>query len=149
MIIALTGHRSEDCEPEERVRERIRTALQQAPSPVTAVICGMANGVDLWGGDEALSLGIPVWAARPWATHGPRTSDVELYARIIENAERVVVVTEADDYPGPWVYQKRNEWMVDNADEVLAYWSGKKRGGTWNCIKYANKVGKEPLNCYG
>lgn len=149
MIIALTGHRSEDCEPEERVRERVRSALQSTPEQVDAVICGMANGLDLWGGDEALSLGIPVWAARPCGTHGPRTSDVELYAKVIENAERVVVVTETDNYPGPWVYHKRNEWMVDNADAVLAYWSGKERGGTYACIKYARKVGKQIRNIYG
>ena len=143
MIIALTGHRSEDCESEESVRERVRSALQDTPSEVTAVICGMANGLDLWGGDEALRLGIPVWAAKPWTTHAPRKADAELYARIIENAERVVNVTEAESYPGPWVYQVRNEWMVDNADNVLAYWSGKEKGGTWNCVKYAR--GKKPI----
>ena len=32
--------------------------------------------------------------------------------------------------------------MVDNADILLAFWSGKRHGGTWNAIQYALKVGK-------
>lgn len=116
---------------------------------IDAVICGMANGFDLWAGTEFVRMGVPVWAARPWSTHGPRTDDVELYAEVITNAERVVVVTETDKYPGPWVYHKRNEWMVDNADRVLAYWSGKESGGTFACINYARKVDKKVRNIYG
>ena len=38
--------------------------------------------------------------------------------------------------------QKRNEYMVDLADRVIAVWDGSK-GGTANCVKYAEKVGKE------
>lgn len=41
-----------------------------------------------------------------------------------------------------WLMQKRNEYMVDLADRVIAVWDGSK-GGTANCIKYAEKVGKE------
>lgn len=150
MIIALTGHREEDCISEEHVRERVRETVREiGADSITAVITGMANGFDLWGGTEFVRLGIPVWAARPWSTHGPRTSDVELYAEVIEAAERVVVVTETDEYPGPWVYHKRNEWMVDHADRVLAYWSGKERGGTYACIKYARKQDVKIRNIYG
>lgn len=150
MIIALTGHRSEDCESEDIVRASVRRALQAAPG-VEAVISGMANGLDLWGADEAIGLGLPVWAARPWGTHGPRTSDTELYAKVLREAERVIVVTDTDEYPGPWVYHKRNEWMVDHATHVLAYWSGKKRGGTYACLQYASKKLPEDRikNCYG
>src|SRR6188768_2394402 len=132
MIIALTGHRSEDCVSEEHVRQQVRNVLQPIlDGPETPlIITGMANGFDLWGGTEALRLGCPVWAAKPWTTHGPRKSDIELYAEIIENADQVFNVTEADDYPGPWVYHKRNEFMVDHSDKVLAYWNGKQAGGT-------------------
>lgn len=42
----------------------------------------------------------------------------------------------------PWLMQKRNEYMVDNVDEVLAFFDG-TTGGTKNCIDYANKMGKE------
>ena len=32
--------------------------------------------------------------------------------------------------------------MVDNADKVIAVWDGSK-GGTYNCVKYAEKQNKE------
>lgn len=149
MRIAVTGHRVEDCEPEPVVRAKLRKALSRLPVEEDhVVICGMANGVDLWAGDEALALGYEVWAAKPWTTHGPRVGDTALYAKIIENASRVVNVTESDTYPGPWCYHKRNEWMVDRADGVLAYWSGKKKGGTYACVNYANKTNTYVRNCY-
>ena len=151
MIIALTGHRSEECISEEHVRDRVRTVLQELQDGpgLPTIITGMANGFDLWGGSEAVRFGAPVWAARPWSTHAARRGDEGLYAEIVEAAERVVVVTEADQYPGPWVYHKRNEWMVDNADRVLAYWNGKQRGGTYACLNYANKVGRPVRNIRG
>lgn len=147
-VVALTGHREEDCEYEPTVRRKLRQVFEDFPS-VNTVICGMANGVDLWGADEALILGLDVWAAVPWRGHGPRKGDEALYARVLESATRVVYVDDAQEYPGPWVYHKRNEWMVDNADRVLAYWSGKESGGTYACVKYAEKVKKKVRNCYG
>lgn len=145
-VIAITGHRPESCGPEGIVRKRLRQAIDD--SGATTVIVGMAAGVDLWAGDEALQLGLEIWCARPWTTHSPRWNDRSLYDRLIDHAGKVVIVTEADTYPGPWCYQKRNEWMVDHADEVIAYWNGAKKGGTFNCITYANKVKVPVSNAY-
>lgn len=140
MIIALTGHRTDKIADERRVRETVRRMLREAQP--RAVVCGMANGFDLFAGHEAINLGLHVWAAKPWQTHKPRKGDEHLYGSIEMFAERVVVVTDVDKYPGPWVYQKRNEWMVDNATHVLAYWDG-SAGGTANCVRYAR--GKKPI----
>lgn len=38
--------------------------------------------------------------------------------------------------------QKRNEYMVNLADKVIAVWGGSS-GGTANCVRYAKSVGKE------
>jgi hypothetical protein len=153
MKIALTGHRSEDCRGAQDVRTRVRSALQAVPDGPGehVVICGMANGYDLWAGSEALRMGFPVWAAKPWAGHKPRRSDVELYAEVIDGASRVVDVHPAEDYPGVWVYQVRNIWMVDNATHLLAYHNGAQKGGTFNCLKYAKTVLPEDRihNIYG
>ena len=43
----------------------------------------------------------------------------------------------------PAKLQKRNEWMVDNCDLLIGCWDGVKKGGTWNCLKYAMNLGKE------
>jgi len=151
LIVAGTGHRPEDCEDESVVRTKARVKLQypsrngKIPS---VFICGMASGFDLWAGDEARKLGIKVIAARPWAGHGPRNEDRELYDAIIAYASEVVNVNESENYPGAWVYHKRNEYMVDNADAVMAYWNGKESGGTFACRNYAIKVGKPIANIY-
>ena len=108
----------------------------------------MANGVDLWAGDEARLLGIEIWCARPWTTHGPRKGDEELYGNLIASAGRVVNVTDADRYPGPWVYHKRNQWMVNHCDLLLSYWSGKEFGGTFQCRLYAQTKGVELENLW-
>ena len=39
--------------------------------------------------------------------------------------------------------QKRNRYMVDKSDIILAIWNGEKSGGTWNTIEYAQKKGKK------
>lgn len=39
-------------------------------------------------------------------------------------------------------YQKRNEFMVDNSDYVIALFTGAK-SGTKNCVDYANKLKKK------
>lgn len=146
MILAGTGHRPEGCESEDVVREKIRHAL--VDSGAATVITGMAAGFDLYLGLEALSLGIEVWAARPWAGHAPRASDFIPYGDIVTRASRVIAVDPSMNYPGPWVYQKRNEWMVDNATHLLAYWNGTTRGGTYNCLTYAMKKQVPYRNIY-
>ena len=40
--------------------------------------------------------------------------------------------------------QKRNEYMVDNSDYVIAVWNGKP-SGTGNTVKYAKKKNKVAL----
>lgn len=148
LIIAGTGHRPEDTEGEFIVREKVRSALLERRAGV--FISGMAAGYDLWSADEARLLGLEVWAARPWAGHKPRNEDTELYDTIIEYASRVVNVTDSEEYTGPWVYHKRNEWMIDHATHVLAYLNPEKnRGGTFACVAYAKKMGVPVRNIYG
>lgn len=41
--------------------------------------------------------------------------------------------------------QLRNKYMVDNSDVVIAVWDGIPKGGTYNCIKYADKSNKSVI----
>lgn len=151
MIVAGTGHRPENCEVESEVRTKARVKLQypsRQGKSASTFICGMAAGFDLWAGDEALNLGIEVIAARPWAGHPARRADRELYARLLDEAIKVVNVVESKEYPGVWVYHNRDKWMVDNCDAVMAYWNGWEAGGTWGTVNYAKKVGKPIANIY-
>ena len=142
MKVAGTGHRPEDAEAENVVRLKARVKLRY--SPADCFISGMAAGFDLWAADEAILLGMEVIAAVPWRGHEPRKGDEDLYNRVLGHASRVVYVTDTEEFPGPKAYHKRNHWMVDNADAVLAYLNPEKEsGGTYECVKYAR--GRKPV----
>jgi uncharacterized phage-like protein YoqJ len=135
-IVAITGHRPEKIEDPIDVKVFLRREFERlAPD---RVIQGCASGVDLWAGEMAIHMGFDVTSAKPWKGFKPRKADRELYEFVINNSKEVVDVTEYIAYPGPWVYQERNKWMVDNANLVLAVWDG-TAGGTKNCGDYAMK----------
>ena len=47
-----------------------------------------------------------------------------------------------EDIYYPAKMQKRNEYMVNNSDVIIAVWNGTK-GGTYNCVRYAKQKGRE------
>lgn len=82
-----------------------------------------------------------------------RQSDLNRYNSQLKWADEVVYVDTVDKYKlsnmqegvyHPAKMQKRNEFMVDNSDIVVSVWDGTK-GGTYNCVKYAQKTNKEIL----
>jgi hypothetical protein len=149
VIIFGTGHRPEDCNVlYSEMVFLIEDEFEKIRDSISVAVCGMAAGFDLAFGQAALSLDIPVWSVRPWAGHHPRRDDMEIYCELEKNAARHVITNDSMSYPGPWAYQKRNEWMVDNSDEGLSFWNGKLQGGTFNCLKYAKKTGTPVRNIY-
>ena len=149
VIVFGTGHRPEDSGHSYKdMFFAAQDFLETTDDSISVAVCGMAAGFDLAFGQAALSLEIPVWAVRPWVGHHPRKDDIEIYTELMKYAERRVDVNDAYTYPGPWVYQKRNEWMVDNSDSGVAWWSGKMSGGTYNCLVYARECDVTVQNIY-
>jgi uncharacterized phage-like protein YoqJ len=113
----------------------------------TRVISGMALGWDQAIAVAALNLQIPLTAAVPFKGQERTWPDrmKEAYHSYLEKADEVVIVCEGDWHP--YKMQLRNEWMVDHSALVLALWNGSK-GGTANCIRYANKVKKPIINVW-
>ncbi len=106
------------------------------------VISGMALGFDTLLVQICIDLQIPFVAAVPFIGQEkiwPQTSK-DIYQKLLQQAaERVVV---CDGGYSPWKMQKRNEWMVDNSDTVIACFDGTD-GGTANCVRYAKEKNKE------
>lgn len=151
MIICGTGHRPDKLGGYTReVRDRLALlahdrlvcySLTHPDDPVTEAVSGGALGWDQGLAEGAWRAGIPLTMALPFPgfeDRWPDHSKAYLY-RLMDLANKVEYVCDAG-YAG-WKMQKRNEWMVDHADRVLALWNGTS-GGTANCIGYANKVGK-------
>lgn len=150
--LAFTGHRpnrlkgykmSENTELLKVLKDTIIYYIEE--KGVDTFVSGMALGVDIWSAFIVLKLkekhpSIKLVCAVPcdkqyavWKNQ----DDIDDWKYIIDNAD-VVHYVSTEPYTN-WCLQKRNEWMVDNSDYVLAIWNGITNGGTWNCIKYAMK----------
>jgi len=151
MIIAGTGHRPVDGLNSEYdlngpysnyVRTKTIEFLKEK-KPDT-VISGMALGFDIILIEAAISLGIKCIAAIPCIEQEkiwPEKSQIR-YHNVLNNP----LVTKHYVSNEPYTHscmQKRNEWMINRADLIIAMWNGKRSGGTYNAITYAKKLKKE------
>lgn len=141
MIIAGTGHRPDKLGGYsgivlQRLTDLARASLLKCEA--TEVISGMALGWDTALALAALELGLPLTAAIPFKGQESRwpPSSQKTYQYILSclPSDRIVIVCEGAYSRS--AMQKRNEWMVDHCDRLLALWNGSD-GGTANCVRYA------------
>lgn len=147
MIVAFTGHRPEKIGGYKlpnptylHVYKEIESTLKKLNPD--KVISGMALGVDQIAAYIAYKLKIPFIAAVPFEGQEkawPFKSQ-HIYKILLKNAIETVIVCDGG-YAG-YKLQKRNEWMVDHCDILIAVWDGTS-GGTANCVNYAQSVNKE------
>lgn len=111
------------------------------------VISGMALGWDQALAQATINLGYHLTAAVPFKGQelAWQPKNQAYYNRILGLCDEVVYVSE----PGFTAakMQKRNEWMVDRCDILLAMWDGSD-GGTANCIRYAENKNVKIKNLY-
>lgn len=140
MILAGTGHRPQKLGgfgpgTYGRLKDLARAVLTKHKPRV--VISGMALGWDQALAEAAIELGIPVQAAIPCKGHSSKwpAESQERYRQILEHPLVTVGYSCLEPYRGE-LMQRRNKWMVDAADLVVALWDGTP-GGTANCVRYA------------
>lgn len=150
MKISFSGHRPDKLPNKETgykipnptydfVVKSLREVLLKLKPEIA--ISGMALGVDSWAAEICLELGIPFIAAIPFIGQEkvwPQSSK-DQYNFLLSKASEKVIVN-----PGgyaAWKMQARNQWMSDQADQIIAVWDGSD-GGTGNCVKYVKKINK-------
>lgn len=105
-------------------------------------ISGLALGYDSYAAKICIKLGIPFIAAIPFEGQERlwKNKSKEEYKYLLDKAEEIIYVCE----PGfaKWKFQKRNEYMVDRGNIILACFGG-TTGGTYNCVTYAKSKNKE------
>lgn len=112
----------------------------------THFISGMAAGVDLDFASTVFDLsgnfeGIILESALPYSWTPPeKMSNIDDMRDFLIDVSQIKTVVSPQYFRG--CMQKRNRYMVDKADLVLAVWNGEMRGGTWYTINYAIKKGK-------
>ncbi len=140
------------------VKQELHEAIERAAKKgVKTFISGGALGVDQWAAEIVIKVRterpksygtfekpIELVIARPFPSQPnkwPQESKRQ-YEKLLQRADRIIEVS--DDPYASWKLQKRNEWMVDNSDAVIAVWDG-SQSGTGNCVKYAMKQKKPVL----
>ena len=149
------------------IRNRIRSAIlklidSNPDEKEFRFISGMAIGVDQFAMHEVLeikngmpdSINIITECAIPFKNQASKwfsKDDTNRYEYQLSVADRLIYVDTLDKYKikgynedtyHPAKLQKRNEYMVDSSEVIIAVWDG-TAGGTKNCVDYAKKNGKE------
>lgn len=158
LTCAFTGHRPQNLpfgfnEADERcvfLKEQLERKITDLVinKHVTNFITGMALGVDMYAAEIVLKLkeiyptitlecAIPCELQPAKWPEGFRNRYFEIAAKC--DKETMLQTKYTSD-----CMQKRNKYLVDSCDILLAIWDGKK-SGTGNTVSYAKEMGKEVL----
>ena len=123
---------------EEELRKQIINLIED--ENVTHFISGMALGVDLVAAEIVLDLkvsypGITLESAIPCETQAVKWT-VSQRERYYDIAARCDKETMLQSHYTPDCMDKRNRYMVDHSDFILAVWNGKP-SGTGRTVTYA------------
>jgi uncharacterized phage-like protein YoqJ len=151
MIVAGTGHRPDKIGGYSEANFKKLVALAEKSLKeigASKVISGMALGWDQALAQAAINLKIPLIAAVPFTNQDKVWTDKskKYYQELLTKANVTINVSEMDDFKSEYM-QKRNVWMVDNCDILLAMFDGTS-GGTANCVRYAESKNKKIINIY-
>lgn len=139
--VAFTGHRTYQGEAREALFACIR---QLADGGFTTFLSGMAQGFDLAAAEAVLALraeglAIQLVAVVPFASQANNFSaaDRDRFRKILATADEVILL--ASEYHRG-CYQQRNDFLVDHAAHLVAWYNG-SRGGTQYTFLRALKHG--------
>ena len=145
--ISFTGHRSYQGEADVQLHHTLRQLYNDG---YTRFLCGMAWGWDLAAAEAVIELRkeygeITLIAVEPYAEfrrlfHG---KDLEQYNRVVESADEVVVVSEQG---GDAAFRMRNDYLIENAAIVVAWFDGQPRGGTAYTVRRARHSSVPVIN---
>ena len=150
---AFTGHRFYDFSQRVFIQERLTSAISEAyDHGIRNFISGFALGIDLMAAQLVQSRkcnlpGISLTAAIPFEGQAERYNiyDKRVYRRLLELADKVIVLS--DCYYSR-CFLDRDEFMVENASYLIAYYDGREKGGTYYTVKKARARGIPIINVY-
>ena len=139
---AFSGHRFIDASQREYVKKQLSNAVLDAYGKgIRNFISGFAIGFDMMAAEVVAALkqshpDIILTAAIPFNGQASRFSfyDRKRYDRLLEVADEVIVLS--DSYY-PRCFLDRDEFMVNNASSLIAYYDGREKGGTFYTIRKA------------
>lgn len=149
MKVAFTGHRTYSTSEIGRLEAVIKQLYNEG---YDTFMSGMAAGFDLAAAECVIALkkylpNLKLECVIPFKGHISTLSsaDQERYTTICRQADRVTTLAESSH---PKVYLDRNDYLCDNADAIVCYYSGKRRSGTGYTVNRAIKRGLRIINLY-
>ena len=134
MKVAITGHRpGRIAGHEQDIKEWIKKYLTGVDC--TEAYSGMAMGTDQIFARVVEDMNIPLICCYPYRRNSFHPVEQDINAK----AKDVRFISEQYSKKAYWI---RDKYMVDNCDVLLAVFDGKKEGGTWITVDYAQKIGK-------
>ncbi len=112
---------------------------------ITNFISGMALGVDMDFAETVLKLRnkypVKLECAIPCPDQTLKWNDKDKlrYDGILKRADEINIISERYT---PDCMLKRNRYMVDKSELIIAVFNGIQKGGTWYTIKYAKSKNK-------
>lgn len=142
----VTGHRDIPDEQVSHIKKSLEQEIDRAISDgFSCFISGFADGVDLlFAGIVAERItknpALKLIAAIPYRRRLDTLQKSERTKALIDLCTEIYVA--AEDYR-PSVYAKRNRYMVDRSECVIAVYDGREKGGTVGTIRLAHTMKKE------
>ena len=137
----VTGHRDISEQKKETITRLLRQEILKAIADgYTHFISGFATGADLLFADIVVQLKavypITLEAAIPYP--GRMKTPDKTFQRLIQCCDEVKIHSSAY-FKG--CYMRRNRYMVDQSQRIIAVYDGRSTGGTAATLRYAK--GKE------
>ena len=147
----FTGHRPEKLiYSENEIKILLEKAIDNAiANGYSTFITGMAPGTDIYAAEIVpekkkynASLHLICAIPHPGFEKRKNKHDEERYQNILKKADYIKIIC---NHYFKGCYQRRNEFMVDHSNLVIAIWNGLP-SGTKNCIDYAERKGINVIN---
>ena len=148
--VAFTGHRPprlggwSDCPTHQLVKEWLTKIITQKHQEGAKTFCsGGALGTDQWAAEIVLNLkDAELHFAIPCDNYDSKWPDESKkhFSELTKRAKETIIVS-----PGPyesWKNLYRDAFMVEHAKGIISVWDGIKKGGTWETLKKANRMGR-------
>ena len=163
MIIGVTGHRLQYLGgySEETYAKLLEFAKQELAELLTIVNVkdtfehirigtGMALGWDQAIVEACVYYHIPFVAYIPFIGYElkwPQAAQNK-YHSLLEKAFKIIYTDGMQGNYASYKLFKRNEFIVNDCEMLLALWNGDIQTGTGHCVQYAKSQNKRTINCW-
>lgn len=142
----VTGHRDIPDGEIPKVRADLEREVEKAiQDGFTEFLSGFASGVDQYFAEIVAAKkkqcpALRLVAVLPYRARIKSLSKGEDTGALLNACDEVAVIQETYS---PSVYSKRNRYMVEHSERVIAVYDGRETGGTVNTIRFTHTMGKE------